>query len=221
MELRSFWIKVAGMAAVCVPLLSVQAGAGNVTEQAMALLSAERTGMNMMSATKIARLTQPAARAGDTALSPRYDAAWLARLPVSGLDAEGQCLATALYHEARGESVEGQFAVAEVILNRVDSTTFPDSVCRVVYQGARNGLPGCQFSFACNGQSEAMHDPVAADLSRRIAILMRSGAPRALTNGATYFHTRHVSPRWARVFERTANIGAHLFYRDPVRLSSR
>ena len=54
-----------------------------------------------------------------------------------------------------------------------------------------------------------------------IPALMGAGAPRALTKGATYFHTRSVNPRWARVFERTADIGAHLFYRDPVRISSR
>ncbi|SDW69317.1 cell wall hydrolase [Roseicitreum antarcticum] len=219
--MRRFMIMVAAAATMYVPLLTAPTFAGNVTEQAMALLSAERTGMNVMSAQKIARLTQPATRAAEPALSPRYDAAWLALLPVAGLDREAQCLATALYHEARGESVEGQFAVAEVILNRVDSDTFPNSICNVVYQGARNGHPGCQFSFACDGASETMREVGAADLARRIALLMHAGAPRALTDGATYFHTRHVSPRWARVFERTAQIGAHLFYRDPVRLSSR
>lgn len=219
--MRRNFVRAVMAAAACFPLLAFPGHAGNVTEQAMALLSAERSGMNMMSANQIARMTQPARRADEAALSPRYDASWLLRLPETALDAEGQCLATALYHEARGESVEGQFAVAEVILNRVDSDTFPNSICNVVYQGARNGQPGCQFSFACDGNSEAMHERTAAQLSTRIAALMGAGAPRALTKGATYFHTRSVNPRWARVFERTADIGAHLFYRDPVRISSR
>lgn len=219
--MRKFLGRAVLAAVACFPLLAVSGHAGNVTEQAMALLSAERSGMNMMSANQVARMTQPARQANEVVPTPRYDASWLLRLPETRLDAEGQCLATALYHESRGESVEGQFAVAEVILNRVDSDTFPDSICGVVYQGARNGSAGCQFSFACDGNSEAMHERTAAQLSARIAALMGAGAPRALTKGATYFHTRHVNPRWARVFERTADIGAHLFYRDPIRLSSR
>lgn len=130
-----------------------------------------------------------------------------------------QCLQEAIYHEARGESLAGQFAVAEVILNRVDAANFPGSVCGVVRQGAGNGR-ACQFSYACNGRSLAMAERGARDLAARIAQVMLSGAPRALTDGATHFHARHVSPRWARVYERTAQIGAHLFYRQSVQVTS-
>ena len=142
----------------------------------------------------------------------RYDAAWLASQPAPQGDAEWQCLTKALYFEARGESLKGQFAVAEVILNRKDSPRFPGSVCGVVNQA---GGGGCQFSFICDGRKDVMHERGAIDRAGRIARVMLDGAPRALTEGATYFHSKGVRPGWAHRFPRTAAIGAHMFYRQP------
>lgn len=141
-----------------------------------------------------------------------YSADWLYTQAAPNGDAQWECLKTALYFEARGESLKGQFAVAEVILNRVDSAAYPNSVCGVVGQGSRGS---CQFSYHCDGQGEAMHERGAADLAGRIARVMLDGAPRGLTSGATYFHSRAVRPNWANKFPRTASIGAHLFYRQP------
>ncbi len=138
----------------------------------------------------------------------QYDDAWLAARPAPSGDAQWQCLKTALYFESRGESLKGQFAVAEVILNRVDNPAYPKSVCAVVKQG-------CQFSFTCDGHSDVMRDGASADRAGRIARVMLDGAPRALTQGATHFHTASVNPSWSRRFPRTAAIGAHLFYRQP------
>jgi spore germination cell wall hydrolase CwlJ-like protein len=149
----------------------------------------------------------------------RYDRDWLLSRPAPRRsDAEYVCLKEAIYHEARGETVYGQFAVAEVILNRVDSPAYPDSVCGVVHQNAhlRNA---CQFSYACNGRSRAMPEPRARALAARIADIMLSGADRELTDGATHFHATWVNPSWSRSFLRTAQIGVHVFYRQPVRLS--
>lgn len=129
------------------------------------------------------------------------------------------CLSRALYFEARGEGAAGMQAVAEVILNRVDSALFPGSICAVVYQGVRNP-GGCQFSFACDGNSEAIHEPQAYAEAERIARAMAGGAARTLTGGATHFHTVAVNPNWAAVFPQTAQIGAHLFYRKPMRVAS-
>lgn len=143
----------------------------------------------------------------------RYDRAYLSTLPVADGDAEWQCLAQALYFEARGESVAGQFAVAEVILNRRDSSAYPRTVCGVVRQGGRRG---CQFSYACDRHSERIRERAAYVQVGKIARLMLDGAPRALTQGATHFHTRAVRPAWARRFPRTAQIGAHIFYRQPT-----
>ena len=136
---------------------------------------------------------------------------WLMSRPAPEGDAEWQCLTEALYFEARGESLDGQVAVAEVILNRVDSPLYPRTVCGVVKQ---RGGGGCQFSYVCNGHTR-MREKGAADLAGRIARAMLDGAPRVLTDGATHFHTRAVRPSWSKRFARTTEIGAHLFYRQP------
>ncbi|WP_374647044.1 cell wall hydrolase [Tabrizicola sp.] len=137
---------------------------------------------------------------------------WLLAQPAPTGDADWQCLTEALYFESRGESLQGQIAVAEVILNRVDSALYPRSVCGVVKQ---RGGGGCQFSYVCDGKKR-MREKAAADLSGRIARAMLDGAPRLLTDGATHFHTRQVRPGWSRRFAHTASIGAHLFYRQPL-----
>lgn len=139
------------------------------------------------------------------------DAAQIDALTKASGDAQWQCLATALYHEARGETIKGQIAVAEVILNRVDSPAYPRSVCGVVQQG---GNGGCQFSYTCDGRSDRISDRAAWERAGKIARAMLDGAPRVLTAGATHFHTVNVRPGWARRFDRTASIGAHLFYRQ-------
>lgn len=115
------------------------------------------------------------------------------------------CLAEALYHEARGEGTKGQAAVAEVILNRVDSRAFPSTVCGVVNQPS-------QFSYTIGGR-KAIRNKAAYMRARAIAEAALSGAPRVLTGGATYFHTPAVRPAWARRFQRTVQIGRHIFYR--------
>lgn len=142
----------------------------------------------------------------------KYDMAWLMAQPAPTGDAEWQCLTEALYFEARGESLKGQFAVAEVILNRVDSPLYPGSVCGVV---KARGRGACAFSYVCDGNSDKMRDGASRDRAARIARVMLDGAPRLLTDGATHFHTHAVKPRWARQFKRTISIGAHIFYRQP------
>ncbi len=144
----------------------------------------------------------------------QYNRRWLRNVAARDLSEQEACLATAIYHEARGESIRGQFAVAEVILNRVDSRQFPNSICGVVYQGVQQGrIGGCQFSFACDGNSEALANRSSARIARRIAQVMSDGGNRALTRGALYFHTTAVNPPWASRFTQTTHIGAHLFYR--------
>ncbi|NBB99028.1 MAG: hypothetical protein GVY34_12840 [Alphaproteobacteria bacterium] len=143
----------------------------------------------------------------------RYSRTWLRKVALRTPSNDEACLATAIYHEARGESLKGQFAVAEVILNRVASRQFPNSICGVVFQGATGGRGGCQFSFACDGKSDALRNRGSADLARRIAQVMADGGQSGLTAGALYFHTTAVSPSWSRRFTRTTQIGSHLFYR--------
>ena len=119
------------------------------------------------------------------------------------------CLTEALYFEARGEGRSGQRAVAEVILNRVDSRTFPNSVCGVVHQRG-------QFTYNKNAR---IREKGTFARVQKVAHAALSGAPRTLTDGATYFHTGGVKPSWSRRFERTTRIGAHIFYRSDRRLA--
>lgn len=144
----------------------------------------------------------------------RYDRAWVDAQPKAQGGAEWQCLAEALYFEARGESVKGQFAVAEVILNRVASPAFPNTVCGVVHQGTGRRYQ-CQFTYTCDGHAETINEPAAHARIGKIARLMLDGAPRTLTGGATHYHTSSVHPRWANRLPRTASIGVHRFYRMP------
>jgi len=221
MFLARFW---GGAALVLGQAFAVSAFAGGDDGAALdarmsMLMGQERAGLNAVSAQHIARLTRPPMRNGDSAETLRYDASWLATLPEPNGGEQMECLARAIYFEARGETIEGQFAVAEVILNRVDTTEYPNRVCDVVYQGSNRGS-GCQFSFTCDGNSESIHEQEAFGLATRIAGLMVDDAPRSLTEGATHFHTTAVNPRWSRVLTRTARIGSHLFYRKPVRISS-
>lgn len=142
-----------------------------------------------------------------------YSTAWLDARPAATGDADFACLAQALYFEARGETVKGQFAVAEVILNRVQSGQFPKSVCGVVKQGTGR-LHQCQFSYNCDGLTEAIREHQAYARVAKVARASLDGATEQLTDGATYYHTTAVRPRWSRIFKNTAQIGVHLFYSD-------
>lgn len=185
----------------------------------VALLGQENEALGKVPGDRLQTLVAaPAPSVRDTARSGRetaaitYDASWLASQPAPAKPgAELSCLATALYFEARGEGIKGQAAVAEVILNRVDSANFPKTICGVVNQSNGNG---CQFSFTCDGASDKIRDRSAWLVANKIAEAMVEGAPRALTDGATYFHTPAVRPSWARRFTRTAMIGGHIFYRN-------
>ncbi|MCE6961199.1 cell wall hydrolase [Cereibacter sphaeroides] len=190
--------------------------AGQFGGQLSALLGAERNALGTLPVQRLEAMASAVKRPGKnekpskaTPATLRYDEAWLASqpAPAKGSD-EWKCLATALYFEARGESIQGQFAVAEVILNRVDRPGYPQSICGVVNQGG-------QFSYTFDGRPDTIRERAAFQRSGKIAALMLDGAPRKLTQGATHFHTRAVRPGWAHRFPRTAVIGAHLFYRQP------
>ncbi len=125
---------------------------------------------------------------------------------------EKQCLAEAVYYEARSETIEGQKAVAEVVLNRVRSKHFPDTICGVVYQGAAR-THGCQFSFACDGATEKLPRGKHWQEAQMIATHMMAGMSAPLTNRATHYHTTNVKPNWAKHLRQTRQYGTHMFYR--------
>lgn len=144
----------------------------------------------------------------------------LSRIRVGHRSKDWFCLTQALYFEARGEGLRGQIAVTEVILNRVDSPRYPDTVCEVVQQGAGR-KHACQFSYYCDGKSDRMENAEMRQSLGRIAWVMLQGAERKLTRGALFYHNTSVNPRWASAFEKTALIGRHVFYRKPITLSKR
>ena len=186
------------------------------TAQPIAARLRELTGESGMAYRARAGLPQPRLLHSEesAARSIRLDAGWIDALPEAGGGDAWRCLTEAIYFEARGEPVRGQVAVAEVILNRVDAATYPDTVCGVVNQGTGE-LYRCQFTYTCDGAAETIHEPRAWARAGKIARRMLDGAPRALTGGATHYHTTAVNPRWAARFPLTATIGVHRFYRGP------
>lgn len=212
MNVRLSWL--GGMAMLLA--MTVAAGAetsvsrsNNPTEKLGSLIGAEQSALSGLPDSMLVRK-----RPKDTPERVAYDRDWIAQQPPATGGDQFACLAEALYFEARGETVKGQFAVAEVILNRVDSRKYPNSICGVVKQGS-NRRNACQFSYTCDGRADRINEKAAYARVAKIARLMMDGAPRALTGGATHFHTTNIRPRWAKRFPNTAKIGSHLFYRQP------
>jgi spore germination cell wall hydrolase CwlJ-like protein len=135
-----------------------------------------------------------------------------------GLDDESReqsekCLAEAIYFEARGEAVRGQMAVAQVILNRVFSGKYPNTVCGVVYQNAHRHL-ACQFTFACDGRPDVVREPDMWERAKTIATEMLEGKLWLPEVGkATHYHAYWVRPGWVREMTKMHKLGVHTFYR--------
>lgn len=187
-----------------------------------ALLGQERQSLAVVPDIRMNLLTRvpPAAERGvQTQEGVIYDQRFLASQPAADGGEQWQCLAEALYFEARGETIRGMFAVGEVILNRVDSSAYPDTLCGVINQGTGRRY-ACQFTYTCDGIAEVINEPRAWERVGKVARILIDGAPRELTAGATHYHTRAVSPSWAKRFPRTATIGSHYFYRQPTRTAS-
>ncbi len=126
---------------------------------------------------------------------------------------EMRCLAEAVYFEARSEPDEGQAAVAQVVLNRVRHSNYPDTVCGVVYQNRHRHL-ACQFTFACEGRSLRITEPEAWRTAVQVATDVVSGKIYLDDVGAsTHYHADYVRPRWARSLKRMDTIGRHTFYK--------
>ncbi len=149
----------------------------------------------------------------------QFTRAWLDAQPTPKGGNALKCLSEALYFEARGETVKGQFAVAEVILNRVKSARFPDTVCDVINQGTGRKY-ACQFTYTCDGNAERIGEPQAFSRVQKVARAILDGRVAPLTDGATHYHTTAVRPKWASVYTRTARIGVHIFYRHTFRTAS-
>ncbi|CAN5361619.1 hypothetical protein BH09PSE1_BH09PSE1_05150 [soil metagenome] len=122
------------------------------------------------------------------------------------------CLTAAVYYEANSESLDGQRAVAQVVLNRVRHPAFPNSVCGVVFSGSTRKT-GCQFTFTCDGALFRRPNATGWSRARVIAQAALSGQVFAPVGQATHYHTLWVAPYWSPSLVKVANIGAHTFYR--------
>ncbi|MBZ6377640.1 hypothetical protein B5C34_03895 [Pacificimonas flava] len=123
------------------------------------------------------------------------------------LDEEMRCLASAVYNEARGEPLEGQLAVAQVVLNRAEDSRWPDTICGVVYQRY-------QFSFTFDGKPDFPNSERPTwQRAKAVAIVAATENWDDVTEKAVYYHADYVSPKWRTAFRQTANIGRHIFYR--------
>ncbi len=125
-------------------------------------------------------------------------------------DAEAQCMAVAVYHEARGETLEGQLAVARVIMNRAASGKYPTTWCGVVKQP-------WQFSFVNPRTGHMPGVNQASDAWRKaqgITRLAMSNAVPSLSTDVLWYHANYVAPSWGRRLTKASQIGAHIFYRS-------
>ena len=125
------------------------------------------------------------------------------------------CMAVNIYHEAGNQSMIGQMAVGQVVLNRVEDSRFPDTICEVVkqavtYKGTNKPVRWkCQFTWYCDGKK---------DKTWRLAleyasVLITKNIVLDITEGATHYHATYVRPEWAKTKTRTTRIDRHIFYR--------
>ncbi len=129
----------------------------------------------------------------------------------SGDKKQLNCLAEAIYFEARGEGDTGGQAVGEVVLNRASASADPSDLCKITYQQYK-GI--CQFSYACDEERQIKTSSESWSRSQKIASdLLNNKVRRMVTDNALFFHATHVKPGWASKMTRTASIGSHLFYK--------
>ncbi len=153
-----------------------------------------------------------------------------------GEDVQALCMALNIYYESRSDNLAGQYAVADVVLNRMHDDRYPNTVCDVVQQGPvreswktkqHKDLPDheriynpirnmCQFSWYCDGKSDDPKDETGWAQAQYVAgAIMYSGKYRGITEGATHYHATYVKPKWRldRGMNHIGRVGSHIFYR--------
>ena len=145
---------------------------------------------------------------------------------------ELDCLAKNIYHEARNDMMAGQFAVADVVLNRVHDKRYPNDICAVIYEGPvqeswrtkKTADPNdaelvpiknkCQFSWYCDGRPDIINDEPSWKQAQAVAYMLLSrNVMRGISEGATHYHATYVSPKWAPTLYPIGRIGKHRFYK--------
>ena len=160
----------------------------------------------------------PTERGGELVQSGSRDAEETARVQ------ELECLALNVYHESRSDNFAGRIAVADVVMNRVDSNLFPNTICEVVNQSVMrtnwkgNEVPVrgmCHFSWFCDGLSDEPMETDSYEDAQIVAEMALRGGWRGITEGATHYHATYVTPNWIndRGMVPVGRIGQHKFYR--------
>lgn len=179
----------------------------------------------------VSMLMSPAFAAASTFQDPKID-----ELYTQDNRPELYCLAQNIYFEAKSEPLAGQYAVADVVLNRVQDTRYPNTICEVVREGPireswktrqhadlsdneRIYYPiknRCQFSWYCDGKADTVRDNDAWRQAQIIAYqIVHTDKMRGITEGATHYHADYVSPGWASKIQLVGSISTHIFYRWP------
>ena len=122
------------------------------------------------------------------------------------------CIALNVYFEARSDNMSGQYAVAHVVLNRVQDNRWPNNVCNVVTQ--RNDNNVCQFSWYCDGKSDKPDDEYAWAYAQMVAADVLRGEVPDFTGGSTHYHAYYVKPYWADMMLYQGDFGSHYFFRE-------
>jgi len=157
-----------------------------------------------------ARSKAPASYNTDSDLAPAPPFYLHAATPAEARRAV-RCLTDAIYYEAANEPIEGQRAIAQVVVNRVRDPHFPKSVCGVVYEGWQRHT-GCQFSFVCDGSIRRRHaDPAEWRRLAPIAQAALNGYVVREVGSATHYYAQYVRPNWVRTVDKVAQIGQHIF----------
>jgi spore germination cell wall hydrolase CwlJ-like protein len=183
------------------------AGAVSATPMQMAPVAAEPK-----SRSRVAKST-PGPATDLRTVDPAEKQIYTSLIAPENMAKEQRCLAEAVYFEARSEGEQGRAAVAQVVLNRVKSGLYPNTVCGTVYQNASRHL-ACQFTFACEGKSLRITEPGPWRDATRIAREVYDGTTYLADVGAsTHYHADYVRPYWARKLKKMDTIGRHVFYK--------
>ena len=213
----------AGLGVTAIATLSVIADAGSAVPRAVdgaavsiPYLSDEGRRSTRQPTKPLAIAPQDAASFGGSVSSPLLNRAAQPFSVATGKTADRgraiACLTSAIYYEAATEPVEGQRAVAQVVLNRVRHAAYPNSVCGVVYQGMERKT-GCQFTFTCDGSLARAPMVSYWSRARRIAEAALSGSVYEPVGLATHYHATWVDPYWSSSLVKAAVVGTHIFYR--------